>query len=556
MISGYLKNTTEEGVSPVVGVVLLVAVTVVLSAIVLVTVGAFAGQSDNARAGVNVDYESESVISVQLNSMQHADKVLVESALGSTYELNNVGDSVQLLNLENEGQMTVIGVLNGEKTVLQTIKPHSFKAEYTVGENQDYKTIGAALDQAYSNRRVGEIIVLKKGVHNVETLNLKGVSVVGESGTIISSNDTIIVGGGATLSNVHVKGPETALKAKSNSELVSVSTGENSTISLLQESSIENSNKLLKNYKSKNMHVTDSMKSIAVHSQYNDMNKYTFDNLPSGENVKFRLVAEGSGSDVVGSKGYIRVTLTDGVNSKEVPLFFYRYTGRYKNDIIEYKNYERKENGVTFYNLSVPSDWDENDLRATFEVETVKSSDYSGISLKSKITTATLDYPWPTEYSTVRLDKKITGNQQQWKNVYRSGYTDIKEIKPETDLEDVTFSRPETIKEMELNVTLSVPNTGEGINNRIKTNGNSFALLHYNYLNYVNQYKPDKNSQTYSISKYTVKFHLSYDSGTLKLLYEGEVLSKQDIGNLYALYYKNYNGNNNTWVKLEGTIQE
>lgn len=202
----------KSGVSPVVGIILLTAVTVAL-----VSLAAFfvfdVGQSGNSGIGtatVTVEYTSESRIDVQLIKQGSADSVIVKSALGTEYTLNSTGDSVTLLNQESNITPVVLSERRSERTVVRSIPPQSFTADIVVspGTGGDYSKIQRALD----NARDGSIIVLKRGVYyeniDVTTPNL---TLVGETGTVIADNssDNAVIdiqSRGVRVSNVVVNG--------------------------------------------------------------------------------------------------------------------------------------------------------------------------------------------------------------------------------------------------------------------------------------------------------------------------------------------------------------
>lgn len=236
-----VRPSGEKGVSPVVAVTVLVAIVVVLSALTLVTVSDVTSPSDTPAAGVSVDYQSESVISTQLNSIQRADAVYVKTALGTEYKYEEVGDTVEILNIEGEEQMTVIASIDGQRTVLQQIEPHSFDPTYTVGENGDFETVQAAVQEATSDGDTGEIIAVKRGTYSVDNLALKNITLIGETGTtIVDSGDTtsstVTVANNTTLSNVQVvaNGSENAIETTDNARLSNVTVAETSNDSPVQ----------------------------------------------------------------------------------------------------------------------------------------------------------------------------------------------------------------------------------------------------------------------------------------------------------------------------------
>lgn len=117
-----MESTTDRfdrAVSPVVAVILMVAVTVILSAVI----GTFvldlgSNVQDNPQAGVTFDQENDGVV-VSVISMDKADEVIVRHA-GGEETLTSVGESTPALYGD---KVTVIGVLDGKETVLQTETP-------------------------------------------------------------------------------------------------------------------------------------------------------------------------------------------------------------------------------------------------------------------------------------------------------------------------------------------------------------------------------------------------------------------------------------------------
>lgn len=179
----------KSGVSPVVAVILLTAVTVALVSLAAFTVFDIgqSGTSSNGAATVTAEYESESAITANLIKKESADKVIIRTAMGTEYNLSEVGDSVTVLNQETNQTPVVFGVTNGERTVLREIPPQSFTADLTVGNksNQDYSSIQNAVDNASD----GDIIALKKRTYyenvNITTANL---TLIGEDGTVIGDS--------------------------------------------------------------------------------------------------------------------------------------------------------------------------------------------------------------------------------------------------------------------------------------------------------------------------------------------------------------------------------
>ena len=130
----FSKQKLEDGVSPVVGVILMVAVTVILAAVI----GAFVldlgnNVQANPQAGVTFDQTSPSDatqgdadVTIQVISMENADSLSVqydETDNTGTIEAftdSSVGDTATVTNASAGEEITVIGTLDGKDAVLQT----------------------------------------------------------------------------------------------------------------------------------------------------------------------------------------------------------------------------------------------------------------------------------------------------------------------------------------------------------------------------------------------------------------------------------------------------
>jgi flagellin-like protein len=111
----------DRGVSPVIGVILMVAITVILAAVIGTFVLGLGDQiSQNANAGVSVDKNANNGSAVvTLVDKGNTANVTVSGSSDAT--LTNVGDSAEV-SYDN-GRIQVIGVLpDGTETVIQTIE--------------------------------------------------------------------------------------------------------------------------------------------------------------------------------------------------------------------------------------------------------------------------------------------------------------------------------------------------------------------------------------------------------------------------------------------------
>jgi flagellin-like protein len=128
------QTSTEDGVSPVVGVILMVAVTVILAAVI----GSFvldlgSNVQANPQAGVTFsqtavdsapgdDSTADGVVNVQIISLENADDVTVvgNGSITGSDSAVDVGDSLEVTNLNAGDQITVTGTLDGKEAVIQT----------------------------------------------------------------------------------------------------------------------------------------------------------------------------------------------------------------------------------------------------------------------------------------------------------------------------------------------------------------------------------------------------------------------------------------------------
>ena len=150
------KKYSDAGVSPVIGVILMVAITVILAAVIGTFVLGLGDQvNQNAQAGVTFDENVGTDVDVQLNTVQSADYVWVETsddltttnppeftstASGVTASDNGPSDTEQYLldadgnggagtivtydytpaDADDSGTLTVVGEVDGESSVIQT----------------------------------------------------------------------------------------------------------------------------------------------------------------------------------------------------------------------------------------------------------------------------------------------------------------------------------------------------------------------------------------------------------------------------------------------------
>jgi flagellin-like protein len=118
----FERQTTDSGVSPVVGVILMVAITVILSAIIATFVLDLGGSvSQNPAAGVTFDKTASDTVQIQIVSMENADSLDYKATGGSWTDLgNSVGASASVSGLSDGDTVTVRATLDGKQSVTQT----------------------------------------------------------------------------------------------------------------------------------------------------------------------------------------------------------------------------------------------------------------------------------------------------------------------------------------------------------------------------------------------------------------------------------------------------
>ena len=130
MISKESFTGNDRGVSPVIGVILMVAVTVVLAAVIgasVLDVGNDVGESPSAA----VDYDGDETFTIL--SAQNVDEVFAQNEALEDGEVSigeEAGESVTLVEddvtagetLESGDTINIVGEVNGDSQVLQTFE--------------------------------------------------------------------------------------------------------------------------------------------------------------------------------------------------------------------------------------------------------------------------------------------------------------------------------------------------------------------------------------------------------------------------------------------------
>ncbi|MFP8891498.1 type IV pilin [Natrialbaceae archaeon A-CW2] len=121
-------KANDRGVSPVIGVILMVAITVILAAVIaafVLDIGS--STSANANAGFTFDEERGTSVTVQLNSVDRLDEAYVAiegNEITRVDRMDSIGDTATVETAESDytagDTIQVIGILDGEETVITT----------------------------------------------------------------------------------------------------------------------------------------------------------------------------------------------------------------------------------------------------------------------------------------------------------------------------------------------------------------------------------------------------------------------------------------------------
>ncbi|MDB2247912.1 type IV pilin [Halorubrum sp. SD690R] len=122
---GKLFNEDDRGVSPVIGVILMVAITVILAAVIGTFVLGLGDQiGGSATAGVTIDGDNTTEVTVTLTNTGTAERVdIVDSSNGSVVgNLSTTGTSITISNtLSEDRRYNVVAVgPNEESSVVRS----------------------------------------------------------------------------------------------------------------------------------------------------------------------------------------------------------------------------------------------------------------------------------------------------------------------------------------------------------------------------------------------------------------------------------------------------
>jgi len=118
--SKLIGSKDERAVSPVIGVILMVAITVILAAVIAAFVLDLGqGQSANAQAGITFDEENSGDVTITVNSVERADSLTVQCSGSSTWgggSLSPTAGSTSTGSCSDTVQ--VLGTYDGKQNVI------------------------------------------------------------------------------------------------------------------------------------------------------------------------------------------------------------------------------------------------------------------------------------------------------------------------------------------------------------------------------------------------------------------------------------------------------
>lgn len=132
MIAKLVGDEDERAVSPVIGVILMVAITVILAAVIAAFVLDLGqGQSANAQAGIEFDEESDGSgnqqVTATINSIERADSISFSEDCGGSvtgdvssgdFDPLSAGSSITVDSCSSGDTIQIIGEYEGSENVI------------------------------------------------------------------------------------------------------------------------------------------------------------------------------------------------------------------------------------------------------------------------------------------------------------------------------------------------------------------------------------------------------------------------------------------------------
>lgn len=217
-----VDSSTEEGISPVVGAILMVAITIVLAAAIFLSMSGFMSSPEFSGAGVTVESTTPGEVTVQLVDRGTADRVIVRCGDTQEFQLDSIGSTVDIVGPACE-QLTVLGVTGDREQVIQRPKisvspptPPVLDSESGVSADiivakdgsGDVTNLGDAIEVADD----GETVLLKNvgdGRYDGSVTVYNAITITAEPGVVLTVplTETLdIRGSGVTLESLAVEG--------------------------------------------------------------------------------------------------------------------------------------------------------------------------------------------------------------------------------------------------------------------------------------------------------------------------------------------------------------
>lgn len=448
--------------------------------------------------------------------------------------------------------MRVVGVVDGRRTVLRQIEPQSFDPDYTVGENEDYSSLKAAVQEASTNGKQGDTVAVERGTYSVDNLVIsENTKVVGEEGTTItdsntgdSSTSTVTVKSESVLSNVNVdaNGESNAISATDNSQLISIE--ETGGVTLDSSSVRRTSDRLL------NIQPTTTSSTTQVKTKTVDISKTVEGNQvvtffkDDGDIRKFELtITLDQPTDYYG----VSLRLQDKNGNRVATLLKKNTFGNY---------YAARDLGGQLKNIAGTANKGKTTVKLVYKDNTLKLYHDGQLVGKNTIKDISrLTYDGDASAHSLTADGTIVVEQEQTS----SSSSNTKQVtfdKKYSGDKSINIIKGDQVKKFDLKFTMYQPTDYFGLRFRMNKNQdtiatttktNSYYDSYYVKANYPNdQHKLDGTGGT----KTTVR--VVYKDGVFKIYHNGALEDKQTIGKLTQLVY---DGNApDHWMRVKGTV--
>lgn len=183
-------KSSNEGISPVIGVILMVAITVTLGAVIgvfVVDLGQGVSEPPTGAVSTTQDYNGDGTytLNTKVTTLQSAEEIVIldesDTVIGTA---NTVGGTITIPNARGEETYTVLARNSDKESVVRTeeIECTSVCADIIVDTNNGPETDHATLSNAFYNAESGDTVFVRDGRYNGNFyINREGLTVVGQS---------------------------------------------------------------------------------------------------------------------------------------------------------------------------------------------------------------------------------------------------------------------------------------------------------------------------------------------------------------------------------------